>query len=144
MSDILSSPDNIRTNGSSFFTEIGTVSNATAQSPTVDSCSQEISLKCSGPRGGRRFGATIDFEAARSVLMGIEAGGMPLSQCTVGAYEGQLRSLLAKLNLEMKEEVVKHMDAAVGNILANLNYRFFDPAGPMLGKVTEETPIMWK
>jgi hypothetical protein len=54
------------------------------------------------------------------------------------------KEAVEKLNREKKEEVDAHIHAAVENVVANIRWRFLDPAGPKVPKVAPKEPIMWK
>ena len=54
------------------------------------------------------------------------------------------RQHLETLNTEMHNEINSHLEAAVNNIIANARYRFLEPSGPKIGKVTEKEPLMFQ
>ncbi|PVD23275.1 hypothetical protein C0Q70_16541, partial [Pomacea canaliculata] len=49
---------------------------------------------------------------------------------------------LIQLNQEKVCEINDHIAAAVDNFLANARWRFVDPKGPLVGKVTKDEPLM--
>lgn len=49
---------------------------------------------------------------------------------------------LMQLNQEKVCEINDHIAAAVDNFLANARWRFVDPKGPLVGKVTKDEPLM--
>ncbi|TGZ58141.1 hypothetical protein CRM22_009755 [Opisthorchis felineus] len=105
--------------------------------------SETLVLKIAGERKGRRFGGTVDFKLARKLFVGVTDHSMPFTEAGAMAAADRLRNKLEELNTAKRQEVAEHLRAAVANVIANANYRFYDPHGPKLGAVTEETPIMW-
>uniref|UniRef100_A0A183AAW8 Glycogen debranching enzyme n=1 Tax=Echinostoma caproni TaxID=27848 RepID=A0A183AAW8_9TREM len=86
-------------------------------------------LKVAGLRKGRRHGATVDFEVARKEYVGVRDHSMPLSEAAAVAAADRLRARLLQLNEDKKREMDEHIRVAVDNVLANANYRFYDPHG---------------
>ena len=56
----------------------------------------------------------------------------------------QLKMHVAILNQRKEEEVREHLHATINNFVQNAYYRFLDPYGCRLGRVSPENPIMWK
>lgn len=102
-----------------------------------------LSLKIDGARKGRRFGATVDFSIACHEIVGKNENELPLSESEAEAAGEKLRVRLISLNYDKVNEIKHHLQAAVGNVLANARYRFYDPHGLKLKQVTLDTPIMW-
>ncbi|CAH8641298.1 unnamed protein product [Schistosoma bovis] len=102
-----------------------------------------LSLKIDGARKGRRFGATVDFSIACHEIVGKNENELPLSESEAEAAGEKLRVRLISLNYDQVNEIKHHLQAAVGNVLANARYRFYDPHGLKLKQVTLDTPIMW-
>nr|CAH8871998.1 unnamed protein product [Trichobilharzia regenti] len=101
-----------------------------------------LCLKVDGPRRGKRFGATVDFPTAYQLIVGKESQ-LPLSLTEAENAAKDLRSRLTYLNNDKINEIKHHLQVAVGNVLANARYRFYDPNGLKLTTVTPDTPIMW-
>ncbi|KAK4475741.1 hypothetical protein MN116_001003 [Schistosoma mekongi] len=110
---------------------------------SVSSNDTNLSLKIDGPRKGKRFGATVDFLIACHEILGKNENELPISQGEAEAAAEKLRMKLKFLNHDKINEIKHHLQAAVGNVLANARYRFYDPYGLRLSKVTLDTPIMW-
>ena len=51
---------------------------------------------------------------------------------------------MEKLNKDKAEEVASHIKAAIENVVENVRWRFVNPSGPRVPKVTIKEPIMWK
>lgn len=112
-------------------------------SSSLSSNDTNLSLKIDGPRKGKRFGATVDFLLACHEILGKNENELPISQGEAEAAAEKLRTKLKSLNHDKINEIKHHLQAAVGNVLANARYRFYDPYGLRLSKVTLDTPIMW-
>ncbi|KAA3676438.1 glycogen debranching enzyme [Paragonimus westermani] len=101
-------------------------------------------LKVAGKRKGRRFGGMVDFKLARKLFVGVTDHSMPFTEAVATAAANQLGVKLEELNSSKTQEVAIHLRAAVDNVIANANYRFYDPHGLKLETVTLDTPIMWR
>ncbi|CAH8590703.1 unnamed protein product [Schistosoma turkestanicum] len=115
---------------------------ATISSP-ISQNDTNLLLIIDGPRKGRRFGATVDFSIAYHEIVGKNDNERPLSQNEAEAAGEKLRTRLLSLNYDKVNEINNHLKTAVGNVLANARYRFYDPYGLKLKEVTLDTPIMW-
>ncbi|KAF6777105.1 hypothetical protein AHF37_03479 [Paragonimus kellicotti] len=100
-------------------------------------------LKVAGKRKGRRFGGMVDFKLARKLFVGVTDHSMPFTEAAATAAANRLGIKLEELNSSKSQEVASHLRAAVDNVIANANYRFYDPHGLKLETVTLDTPIMW-
>ncbi|KAF7260333.1 hypothetical protein EG68_02500 [Paragonimus skrjabini miyazakii] len=100
-------------------------------------------LKVAGKRKGRRFGGMVDFKLARKLFVGVTDHSMPFTEAAATAAANRLGIKLEELNSSKSQEVASHLQAAVDNVIANANYRFYDPHGLKLETVTLDTPIMW-
>ena len=49
---------------------------------------------------------------------------------------------VAALNAVKERELQDHLNVAIGNFIANARWRFINPAGPRLGVVTPDEPLM--
>lgn len=55
-----------------------------------------------------------------------------------------LRSDLEEMNKQKFDAINGHIVAAVEHFVANVKWRFLDPNGPLLEKVTKKKPLMHK
>ena len=53
-----------------------------------------------------------------------------------------LRRDLENMNSGKINTLLGHLAAAIKNFLANIRWRYLDPNGPKLGKVTKKEPLM--
>ena len=60
-----------------------------------------------------------------------------ISQCC-----NELRHKLMELNTRKKLELDDHLGTAVTNFMANIQWRFLNPNGPRIEKVTKDEPLM--
>lgn len=50
---------------------------------------------------------------------------------------------LVEWNAAKEKEIRDHVNCAISNFIANVRWRFINPDGPKIGKVTEEHPLMY-
>ena len=63
----------------------------------------------------------------------------------VGSCCHVFRERLEQLNHEKANEVYSHLEAAVGNVIANARWNFLDGNNPnKFKKVTDKSPLMYK
>ncbi|PAA61923.1 hypothetical protein BOX15_Mlig017645g1, partial [Macrostomum lignano] len=62
---------------------------------------------------------------------------------SVDRAAASLRQHLDYLNAERAKEIAVHISAAVDNAIAGARYRFVNPDGELLGRVTADTPMVW-
>ena len=62
----------------------------------------------------------------------------------INAACGALRQKLEELNHAQYETIQSHLDKAVDNFIANARWRFVDPGGPRVARVSDKEPLMYK
>ncbi|KAK3767183.1 hypothetical protein RRG08_018054 [Elysia crispata] len=89
----------------------------------------------------RRFKSSIDMKLALRLFNtdrpGVFSRGDRINKCC----EALLKEVAA-LNAVKERELQDHLNVAIGNFIANARWRFINPAGPRLGVVTPDEPLM--
>ena len=55
-----------------------------------------------------------------------------------------LRQKLEQINDQEYAVIQGHLDSAVDNFIANARWRFVNPGGPRIARVSEKDPLMYK
>ncbi|CAD5115909.1 DgyrCDS4843 [Dimorphilus gyrociliatus] len=90
----------------------------------------------------RRLRASIDISKALNAYNPFRYNGEDF-QDKLKKASNDLSNKLQSLNAEMRNTIQDHLNAAVRNFLANINWRFLDPNGPKCKQVDEDNPLMW-
>uniref|UniRef100_A0A5K3FT75 HDGE_amylase domain-containing protein n=1 Tax=Mesocestoides corti TaxID=53468 RepID=A0A5K3FT75_MESCO len=91
-----------------------------------------LTLRIVGSRAGHRFGATVDFQLAKEIF----------GHDTPDVAAHNLHARLTDMNRNIEETTMHNLWCAVDCVVSGTRYRFFDPSGPLLGTVTETTPLV--
>lgn len=90
----------------------------------------------------RRLRASIDISKALYNYSPFKYEGEDFVE-KLRQASNDLRNKLEALNNDMKNTIGDHLNAAIHNFVANINWRFLDSNGPKCTKVDEDSPLMW-
>jgi len=90
----------------------------------------------------RRLKSTVDIALAIKKYYSSQPGHISRDERIITACNS-LRQKLVELNRAAESAIAGHLECAVNNFTANGRWRFIDPHGPKIPKVSEKEPIMW-
>ncbi|BFY99964.1 hypothetical protein BsWGS_03004 [Bradybaena similaris] len=90
----------------------------------------------------RRLASTLDMKVALK-LYNTDRPGVFSRADRINKCCEVLTTDLMEWNAAKEKEIRDHVNCAIGNFIANVRWRFLNPDGPKIGKVTEDHPLMY-
>ncbi|GFO03724.1 glycogen debranching enzyme, partial [Plakobranchus ocellatus] len=90
----------------------------------------------------RRFQSSVDMNQALYLYNTDRPGAFSREDRINKCCEALMKEVAA-LNAVKENELQDHLNTAITNFVANVRWRFVNPAGPQLGVVTSDEPLMF-